>query len=275
MILKLLRHCSLLLVFCGFTATSVNAETIAVASVRNDALVEIIKQFRAQRDFSLILNIIVELNKASFLIPVTASTAQSGDNPGHEFAATLDANGARYLPVFTDQAALRAMPELDFDVAVIPAEELWARVSRDAGIHGVAINPAENLFELGPVHVHDMVNKFAGLTSVDAIANFEREYRCKILVMVSACSVSRDPDVPPYLQAGGQASCFVGLDFASDDGNLRSPFEQIINETQYERATYAGEIDAIRNCMRNLDTLRRCELGVIAGDIMESIEHCN
>lgn len=125
------------------------------AKITNPTLVQAISHLRKDASSeATTANVLIELNKATFLVPIDTSRMGIEKNEKGEFSVgdmgqlafltTTDSQGRTYIPACTDDEAVEVFAEGDrLSVMSFPAKDLWAfTLGFCNGIHnGVAINP--------------------------------------------------------------------------------------------------------------------------------------
>ena len=104
----------------------------AGGQVENPDLCAAVREFVASRSPLTEQELARQLRRATFLVPTHADGTR---------IACVDDDQTQHLPLFTDQAALRAWANEDLTTRVVPAAEAWDAVLSGAEYAAAVVNP--------------------------------------------------------------------------------------------------------------------------------------
>lgn len=114
--------------------------------IRNPELLHVLDKLAASYTPDHQDEFTASLNAATYLAIIQPDTEPPPRTPAGTLRLIFatDANGNRYLPLFTDKESIRTYTNQPGQHIILPAIDAWTLATRTDHYHGVVINPGSN-----------------------------------------------------------------------------------------------------------------------------------
>lgn len=112
-----------------------------------------------------------------------------------------------------------------------------------------------------------------------ANAQVDQLTECRLSLLASSCNVGSNKNAPAGLRIGAPAACLIGLDltkkYLPDIPDEKNIFKAIISIEHYKASDHLESIKSVTNCLKDINSIQLCELGIVSFKMLETIEPCN